>query len=266
MSINARLLALSAGLITLIVWNPLPAQSQTDTSQGMTQLPPKEAQSPPMRDFQEMIESHRSQVQDRITAASERIRGACSEELRNFCSAVTPGEGRLLLCMEAHEDKLSDQCELALLDASRPIRRVTHRIERIAEACWSDIQANCDSGSSIAQCMREKRALLSASCQAVFSESRRATQQGTQQKPSLLGLPIYSSDGVKMGEVISVKAGLDGKPQMIHAELGALLGLGTSIVLITPDELKTSQSGGLQLRMPAEQVRAVLQDQLPRQR
>jgi hypothetical protein len=65
-----------------------------------------------------------------------------------------------------------------------------------------------------------------------------------------------------MGEVIGVKAALDGRPQMIHAEIGSLLGLGTSNVLITPDELEASRTDGLQLRMPAEQVRAVLQEQL----
>jgi hypothetical protein len=133
-SVNSKSLVLSAGLVAFVVWNPLPAQSQTDTPRGgAPQFPQKDAQ-PPMRDFQEMIENQRSQIQDRITAADDRIRGACSEELR------------------------------------------------------------------------------------------------------------------KMGEVIAVKAGLDGKPQMIHAELGALFGLGTSVVLITPDELQTSRSDGLQLR------------------
>ena len=58
----------------------------------------------------------------------------------------------------------------------------------------------------------------------------------------------------------TVKTGLDGRPQMIQAEMGSFLGLGTSTVLITPDELE-SRSDGLQLRMPAEQIRSVLQEQ-----
>ena len=45
-----------------------------------------------------------------------------------------------------------------------------------------------------------------------------------------------------------------------NAEMGSFLGLGTSTVLITPDELE-SRSDGLQLRMPAEQIRSVLQEQ-----
>ena len=78
-------------------------------------------------------------------------------------------------------------------------------------------------------------------------------------------MPIYSSDGVKLGEVIRVKSGLDGKPQMIQAEMGSLLGLGTSIVFITPDEFE-ARAEGIQLRMPAEQVRSVLESQPQEQR
>ena len=28
-----------------------------------------------------------------------------------FCGQVTPGEGRLVLCMMAHEDKVSNKCD-----------------------------------------------------------------------------------------------------------------------------------------------------------
>jgi Golgi apparatus protein 1 len=182
----------------------------------------------------------------------------------NFCGTVTPGEGRLLLCMQAHEDKLSNQCELALFEASRNIQLAARRVERVADACGSDIQAHCSGGSSIAQCMIEKRALLSPACQAAVSELRPPTQQASspqqQQQRSLAGLPIYSADGMKVGEVSAVKTGLDGRPQMIQAEMGNLLGLGTNTVLITPDELE-ARSDGLQLRLRAGQIRSVLQGQ-----
>jgi hypothetical protein len=112
--------------------------------------------------------------------------------------------------------------------------------------------------------MNEKRALLSPACQAATAELRPASQQASspqqQQQRSLAGLPIYSSDGVKVGEVTAVKTGLDGQPQMVQAEMGSLLGLGTNTVLITPDELQ-ARSDGLQLRLRADQIRSVLQEQ-----
>src|SRR5262245_4922997 len=117
------------------------AQSQQVPQQSMPPVQKKDEQASPMRDFQQMLEAQRSQMQNRITAAIERIRGACQEEGGNFCSTVTPGEGRLLLCMQAHEDQLGHQCELALFDASRNIQQAAHRVERFADACGADILA-----------------------------------------------------------------------------------------------------------------------------
>jgi Cysteine rich repeat len=267
MSINSKWLALSVGLVASLACCPsVLAQPQQAPTPGAPQFQfqRKDAQQQPspLRDFQQMIEGQRSQLQSRIAAGAERVQAACREEVQNFCSKVTPGEGRLMLCMQAHEDKLSNQCEVAMLEASRNAQQAMRRVERVAEACWTDIQNHCVGAPSVAQCMNEKRSVLSARCQAVVADLRPTPQRGAQPKPSLVGLPIYSSDGVKMGEVIGVKAGLDGRPQMIHAEIGSLLGLGTSNVLITPDELQASRTDGLQLRMPAEQVRAVLQEQL----
>jgi hypothetical protein len=133
----------------------------------------------------------------------------------------------------------------------------------VADACWSDIQTHCGGGSSIIQCMNEKRSLLSPTCQAAVAELRPTSQQASspqQQQRSLAGLPIFSADGVKVGEVSAVKTGLDGQPQMVQSEMGSLLGLGTNTVLITPDELQ-ARPDGLQLRLRADQIRSVLQEQ-----
>jgi len=267
---NAKPIELSVvGFVALaaFAWDAS-AQSQQGPQQqaplqGFPQVQSESAKPSPLRDFQQMIEAQRSQMQSRVTAAVERIQSACRMELQNFCSTVTPGEGRLLLCMQAHEDKLGNQCQLALFEASRNIQQAARRIERVADACWSDIQTHCGGGSSIIQCMSEKRALLSPACQAAAAELRPASQQASspqQQQRSLAGLPIYSSDGVKVGEVSAVKTGLDGRPQMIQAEMGSLLGLGTNTVLITPDELE-ARPDGLQLRLRADQIRSVLQEQ-----
>ena len=43
----------------------------------------------------------------------------CSKELKTYCSAVTPGGGRLVSCAKAHEDKLSSECVHAIIRADR---------------------------------------------------------------------------------------------------------------------------------------------------
>jgi PRC-barrel domain len=267
MSISCKSLAIGPVISIVLACGPCafaqPQQAPPQTPQAQTNNPLS-----PMRDFQQMIEKQRAQVRERVAGAMSRIEGACREELRNFCSTVTPGEGRLLLCMQAHEDKLSNQCELALFDASRNLQQTMQRISRVAEACWSDIETQCAGESSIVRCISDNRARLSPRCQAAAAELRPASPASPQEaprQPSLAGAPIYSADGVKVGEVTAVKNGLDGKPQMIQADIGSRLGLGTTPVLITPDEFE-ARSDGLQLHMRADQIEAALQEQLAGQR
>ena len=101
----------------------------------------------------------------RAEAAAKTIQDACSPDVTKFCSQVTPGEGRLVLCMMAHEDKVSDKCDHALYSATRNIERAIDRIEQTAEACWPDIEKQCSEtapgGGRVAQCLVAKKASLS---------------------------------------------------------------------------------------------------------
>src|SRR5689334_13225801 len=45
-------------------------------------------------------------VKEKAAAAVVKLQSACGQDVRNYCSSVTPAEGRLILCMEAHDDKL----------------------------------------------------------------------------------------------------------------------------------------------------------------
>ena len=83
-----------------------------------------------------------SNLRDRIAAAVEMIEGACATDVRNFCGNVTRGEGRLVLCMQAYDDQLSKRCQFALYRVSRNLGSVLSRVDRIADACWNDIQEN----------------------------------------------------------------------------------------------------------------------------
>src|SRR4029077_4108478 len=142
-----------AGLVALSAFAPDATAQLQGPGQGLPQVQSEGTKPSPMRDFEQMIEAQRSQMHSRVTEAAERVQNACRTELQNFCSTVTPGEGRLLLSMQAHEDKLGNQCELALFEASRNVRQAMRRIERVADACGSDIQAHCVGSASIAQCM-----------------------------------------------------------------------------------------------------------------
>ena len=57
----------------------------------------------------------------------------CESDIANFCSQVTPGNGRLLHCMAAHEDKISGQCSYALYQAASLLEQLATAINYVAQ-------------------------------------------------------------------------------------------------------------------------------------
>jgi hypothetical protein len=78
-------------------------------------------------------------AQDPVSTVQE----GCAAEIESYCSQVTPGEGRLLACFYAHEDKLSGQCQYALYNASAQLDAAVSALNYVATECQSDILALC---------------------------------------------------------------------------------------------------------------------------
>ena len=173
-------------------------------------------------------------LRDRLAAAVETVEGACAADLKNFCGNVTRGEGRLVLCMQAYDDQLSIRCQFALYRVSRNLEAALSRVDRLADACWNDIQEKCGDADKIEQCVVEKRASLSQPCQTVIG----ALQQAFQGLAALRGRPVVSSDGKELGQVVEVNKGPDGKIQSIQVDVGRWLGLGSKVVTITADKFE----------------------------
>jgi hypothetical protein len=73
----------------------------------------------------------------------EYVIDSCEGDLQKYCSQVTPGEGRLLHCVAAHEDKLSGQCEYALYQAASLLEQLTVAIAYFAQSCKTEIETLC---------------------------------------------------------------------------------------------------------------------------
>jgi len=114
------------------------------------------------------------QIEARLTAAAQKIQTACSEDVKKYCSTVTPGEGRLILCMQAHEDKISTKCDYAVYEVARNLERTLDRIEEVADACWNDVEKHCanipEGGGRVAQCLVDQKASLAPACQAAIAK------------------------------------------------------------------------------------------------
>jgi hypothetical protein len=110
------------------------------------------------------------QVIAKAEAAIAKIRKACDADIKSFCSKVTPGEGRLALCMLAHEDQVSDGCFATVFDVADNIDLALSNISRAADVCEDEIDKHCanvEPGEGrIAQCLIDKEAELASACRA----------------------------------------------------------------------------------------------------
>ena len=109
-------------------------------------------------------------VTDKAEKVIAKIQASCETDIKSFCSQVTPGEGRLMLCMMAHEDKLSDKCFTTLVDVGDAVELTISSAKRAASVCGPEIDTLCADvkagGGQIAQCLITNKAKLSGACSA----------------------------------------------------------------------------------------------------
>jgi len=98
----------------------------------------------------------------------------CEMEIANYCSQVTPGEGRLLACFYAHGDKLSAQCEYALYLGVGQLEEFANAVILVADACHDDLLAFCGDvelgQGRVATCLLESKAEVQDSCRQAMDE------------------------------------------------------------------------------------------------
>lgn len=71
------------------------------------------------------------------------VADGCKVELDKYCAMVTPGEGRVLACLFAYQDKLSNKCEFALYDAAVQLERAVAALTYVANECDNDLEKFC---------------------------------------------------------------------------------------------------------------------------
>jgi hypothetical protein len=109
-------------------------------------------------------------VIEKSEAAIAKIMKACAADIKGFCPKVTLGEGRLALCMLAHEDQVSDACFATVFDVADNIDLALSNISRAADVCEKEIDKHCanvEPGEGrIAQCLIDKVSELDTACRA----------------------------------------------------------------------------------------------------
>ena len=73
----------------------------------------------------------------------ETVLDGCQKDIETYCKGVKPGEGRILACLYAYQDKLSNRCEYALYDAAAQLERAIAALTYLANECKDDLKAYC---------------------------------------------------------------------------------------------------------------------------
>jgi hypothetical protein len=93
---------------------------------------------------------------------------SCEAEIETYCSQVTPGDGRLLACFYAHQDKLSGRCEYALYNASAVLESFAAATTYMAQECRDDLEKFCGDvkmgEGRVGMCLLDNKSKLSEGC------------------------------------------------------------------------------------------------------
>ena len=48
-----------------------------------------------------------STILEKLTARVQKLENSCGDDIKKFCTGVTPGGGHIVYCLQAYDDKLS---------------------------------------------------------------------------------------------------------------------------------------------------------------
>ncbi len=105
----------------------------------------------------------------------DEMMAACEVEINTYCSQVTPGEGRLLACAYAHEDKLSGGCTWAIYKGVAELEAFVDAVVEVATACEDDLMTFCSQvqlgEGRVATCLLEHKDEVSDGCSVAIDDA-----------------------------------------------------------------------------------------------
>jgi Cysteine rich repeat len=107
-------------------------------------------------------------ILEKLTARVAKLESACAKDIKKYCGTVTPGEGRMIYCMQAHEDKISAKCAFELGEAGTNVQTAADALRDAAIACKAEVNGVCGKvvpgQGRIAACLLSNKSTASASC------------------------------------------------------------------------------------------------------
>ncbi|HEY7746086.1 MAG TPA: cysteine rich repeat-containing protein [Desulfuromonadales bacterium] len=113
-------------------------------------------------------------VKKAAKAAMETFVQGCETEITTYCKDVSPGEGRILACLFAFQDKLSPKCEYALYDSASQLDRALNAITYAVNECRDDLKSYCadikPGEGRLRDCLEKNEEKVSARCKTAIKE------------------------------------------------------------------------------------------------
>jgi len=104
----------------------------------------------------------------------DNVMKACETEINTYCSQVTLGEGRLLACFYAHEDKISGRCQYALYEGAAQLEQFAAAVTHVATECHDDLVTHCakvELGEGrVGTCLLEHKAEITDACRQAIDD------------------------------------------------------------------------------------------------
>ncbi|MDX2493955.1 MAG: cysteine rich repeat-containing protein [Desulfuromusa sp.] len=104
----------------------------------------------------------------------QTVADGCKAELESYCKDVKPGEGRILACLFAHQDKLSGKCEYALYDAAVQLERAVAALAYVVNECADDLDQHCSAVEAgegrLLECIEKNDKKVSSRCKDALKE------------------------------------------------------------------------------------------------
>jgi hypothetical protein len=105
----------------------------------------------------------------------EGLKKACHKELTTFCKGVQPGEGRILACLYAFQDRVSGKCEYAVYDAAAQLEQAAVALKFAAGECKDDLLKYCGNvevgNGRVKACLDKNEKSLSEKCKEALKQT-----------------------------------------------------------------------------------------------
>ena len=107
-------------------------------------------------------------ILEKLKAKAAKLESVCAKDIKKYCSNVTPGEGRMIYCMQAYEDKISPKCVFELEAAATSVLTTADALKDAVIACKAEITGVCGKTQPgqgrIAACLLANKSTASSGC------------------------------------------------------------------------------------------------------